>query len=454
MKASPVASAARPPDASDEVRVGMRAWISVGILLLLTVLSSIDRTIIALMVDPIKADLQISDTQFSLLQGFAFVSFYALASLPMAWLADRTSRHWVIYFGVTVWSLCTALCGMAQTFWQLFLTRLGVGAGEATLSPSAYALVGELFPPRRMALAVGVLAAGAAVGAAAAYGVGGAVVQFAESLGGFGGMRPWQMVFVMVGLPGVLLAPLVFIIPGRKRRIPAAAKAVQGLSDSNYLQWLRSNSRYLTFAFLGMGFHTILPYGTAMWTPSYFSREFGMEPIEIGGTLALATGVAGIVGFIGGGWLVDWLHASSVRNAHLKYCLVNCIVSATVGVIAFSMVQSIPLLLVLIAIAHLLFPLTGPMVAHLQMTTPNQYRSRTIALLTIAFNLIGMTLGPTSVALLSDKLYGGPENIGLGIATMYAIFAPISAAMFWFALKPAREAVARRDRELAQEAAM
>ena len=430
-----------PPGAPP--RVGFRAWASIAILLALTVLSAIDRTIIALMVDPIKADLQISDTQFSLLQGFAFVLFYALASLPMAWIADRTSRHWVIFFGVTFWSIATALCGLAQNFWHLFLARLGVGAGEATLSPSAYALVGELFPPRRMAFAVGILAAGAAIGAAAAYGVGGIIVQWAEGLGGFAGLRPWQIAFIVVGLPGIVLAPLVFLIPGRKRNRSAAAKAAEQLGDANYLAWLRSNAAYLSLAFTAMGFHAALAYGTAMWTPAYFSRHFGMEPIEIGGTLALVTGVAGIVGFVGGGWLVDRLHASAIRNAHLKYCLVNCIVSAVIGIVAFTLIESVAVVLILLALAHMLFPLTGPLVAHLQMTTPSQYNARTIALLTVTFNLIGMTLGPTCAALFSDRLFGGPEHIGSGIAAMFALFAPIAAILFWLSLKPAREAVAR-----------
>jgi MFS family permease len=425
-----------------EPRVGVMAWFSVGILLSLTILSGMDRSIIALMVDPIKADLHITDVEFSLLQGFAFVLFYALASLPMAWIADRTSRHWVIFLGVTSWSIATALCGMAANFWQLFLARLGVGAGEATLTPSSYAMVGDLFPPRHVGLAIGMLAAGQAIGAAAAYGIGGLIVQWAKSVEGDVGLASWQLAFIIVGLPGVLVAPLVFLIPGRKRT-KAAGVDIREIGEASYWRWLRANAGYLAPFFLGVGFHAILAYGTALWTPAYLGRHFGLGPMAIGGALALSTGVAGIVGFVGGGWITDRLHASSIRDAHIKYCLLNCVLVGVLGVITFTLVGSVALLIPLIAICHMLFPFTGPAVAHLQLTTPPEFRARTIALLTVTFNLIGMTLGPMSVAMFSDRIFGGPAHIGSGIALMFAVFAPLSAGLFALSIRPARRAVER-----------
>jgi MFS family permease len=431
-----------PRGGAVEPRVGAMAWFSVGILLSLTILAGMDRTIIALMVDPIKADLHLTDVQFSLLQGVAFVIFYALASLPMAWIADRTSRHWVIFLGVTGWSIATALCGLAANFWHLFLARLGVGAGEATLTPSSYALIGDLFPPRRIGVAIGILAAGQAIGAAAAYGIGGLIVEWARTVESDFGLASWQLAFIIVGLPGVLIAPLVFLIPGRKRN-KASAIEMRDVGDASYWRWLRANAGYLAPFFLGVGLHAVLAYGTAMWTPAYLGRHFGLGPVAIGGSLALATGVAGILGFVGGGWITDHLHASAIRDAHIKYCLLNCIVVGVLGVLTFTLVESLAVLIPLIALCHILFPFTGPAVAHLQLTTPPEFRARTIALLTVTFNLVGMTLGPMSVAWFSDRLFGGPAHIGSGIALMFAIFAPVSAICFALSIRPARLAVGR-----------
>jgi MFS family permease len=431
----------------EEPRAGFVAWFSVGILLLLTVLSSVDRTIIALMIDPIKADLHLTDVEFSVLQGGAFVVFYALASLPMAWIADRTSRHWVIFFGVTGWSIATALCGLAQNFWHLFAARLGVGAGEATLTPSAYALVGELFPSRRLGFAVGVLAAGMAIGGGAAYAIAGHVVAWSDAVGGVAGLASWQVAFVVVGLPGIALAPLIFLVPGGRRKAKAAAADPQALVDGQYLAWLRTNAAVLVPAFLGIGFHAVLPYGVTLWTPAYLSRHFGMGPAEVGSILALVTGLGGVVGFIGGGWLTDRLQAMRVREAQLRYCLMNCVAVGVIGIVAFTVVPSFTGFVLLLALANILFPLTGPLVSHLQLMTPPAYRARTIALLTVTFNLIGMFLGPMSVALFSDRVFGGPEHIGLGIAATFALFAPISALFFLLALKPARRAAERFARE-------
>ncbi|RYE74615.1 MAG: MFS transporter, partial [Oxalobacteraceae bacterium] len=213
-----------------------RAWFSIGVLLILTILSYVDRSIISLMIEPIKADLAISDVQISLLQGMAFALLYTIASVPMGYLGDRTSRRAVIFCGATAWSLATAACGLARSFGHLFVARVAVGAGEATLSPSAYALVADLFPPQRLAFAIGVLATGAAIGSALALIIGGLVVSWAQAVPPIMGLRSWQLVFVVVGLPGLIVAPLVFLIPRTART--TQTEVARNIPKLQYRRWL------------------------------------------------------------------------------------------------------------------------------------------------------------------------------------------------------------------------
>ncbi|TZG27829.1 MFS transporter [Sphingomonas montanisoli] len=426
----------------DEPKGGLIGWFSIGILMVMTILSYLDRGIIALMVDPIKADLHLTDVQFSLIQGFAFALFYALSSVPMGWLADRFSRRWVVYFGVTGWSIATMLCGMAQSYWQLFAARFAVGMGEATLSPSSYAIVGDLFPKRRLTFAIGVLAGGIAIGGGLSLAIGGFVMKWAEGMGGLWGFKPWQVTFLVVGAPGILIAPLIFLIPRPKRALPTAQEAAALAAAPGYGAWLRANAFYITTISIGVGLHAILAYAVAGWAPAYLGRHFGYDAAKIGSTLGLVQGVAGFAGFVGGGWLVDWLHNTGMRDAHYRYFVVNCIALTVVGVIAFTVIESAPVVLLMIGMIHIMLPFTSPAIAHIQVSTPQRFRARTIAIFMVVLNLIGMITGPSIVAIFTEKVYGGAEHVGLGIATTYAIFGPASAIVLLIGLRAGRKAIA------------
>jgi MFS family permease len=430
----------------DEGGVGidpLRAWLSVAILLLMTIISTMDRSVISLMVDPIKRDLDISDVQISLLQGVAFVLFYAIITVPMGWLADRFPRRRLIYFGVSGWSLATVSCGLARTFGQLFAARLAVGAGEATLTPAAYSIIGDLFPKRRLSLAVGILACGTGLGGGVAIALGGWIVQEAQSWGGVQQFAPWQLTFMIVGAPGLLLAPLVFLIP-KTRHAGAAAAAVPAFLQRapNYWRWMRSRGRYLTCFCLGAALMATMAYGLSSWNAAYLMRHYGLNPAQVGATLAPVTALASIVGFIGGGWLIDRLHSAGVKDVHFRFFIINCIGTGVLGVIAYTLANTVPAFVACIFVVHVMMPITGPAMGHLQMSTPPIFRARTIALYMLIQNFIGMSLGPTSVALFSDKVLGGPQHIGGGIALMIATLAPVATLLFLIALKPGRDAMA------------
>src|SRR5690606_31508962 len=209
------------------------AWYAVVILVIAFVFSFIDRIIIAMLVDPLKQDLGLSDTQLGILQGLAFAVFYAVVGLPIGRWADRYSRRMIIASGIFLWSIMTAVCGLARNFWELFLARVGVGVGEAALSPAAYSMIADYFPKEKLGRAVGVYQAGAFFGAGLSFLVGGLIIQAVAKAGDIslplvGAVRPWQVVFFVVGLPGVLVALLMFTVrePARRGQLAVHAAGI------------------------------------------------------------------------------------------------------------------------------------------------------------------------------------------------------------------------------------
>ena len=202
------------------------AWTTLAILFLAYVSSFVDRQIIGLLIEPIKADFQISDTEVSLLLGLSFAIFYCLVALPIGRLVDTRSRKNIVAVGITLWSFMTALCGLAQNYTQLFLARIGVGVGEATLGPAAYSMLADSFPPKRLGLAMGIFNMGTAIGAGLALIIGGSVISFVTgnnvgsiSLFGINFLSGWQWVFILVGLPGLFVALLTMFIKEPQRII-------------------------------------------------------------------------------------------------------------------------------------------------------------------------------------------------------------------------------------------
>ena len=408
----------------------VRAVLGLMVLLLLTTLSYVDRTIILLLVEPIKADLGINDVQFSLLTGFSFAAFYAVFGIPFGWLADRFSRRWIVCLGVTTWSIATAMCGFANSFGHLFVARMGVGVGEATLSPVGYAITGDLFSRRRLALASGVLAAGTAIGAALAYGVGGVLMEWTEAQGGFFGLKPWQSAIVLVALPGLILAPCVFVIPRHADR-PRIALAEGAQQQAGYGRWLRANLPHLAPMTFGCAMIYAIMFGITAWMPAILFRRFGLSPSAAGGMLGVALGFSGVVGFLASGWIVDRLAASSARHVHLRYMAIVVAMLGVLGAGTFGLATSAGQILVMLAVLSLIAPVNGPALAYLQIHTPPEFRGRTIAIFLLVFNLFGMTIGPSAMALVSQEVFG--NDIGAGMALTSVVGGVMGLALFLFA---------------------
>lgn len=437
-----------------------RAWGTLLILLLLAILSYLDRSIISLLVVDIQHDLGLSDFLISLVQGLAFGVFFALFGLPMGWAVDRYPRRRVIFWGVTLWSLATASCGLASRFWHLLLARFGVGIGEATLSPAAYSMITDLFPRRRLALAMGVFATGSSIGSAVAFGVGGHLIAQLKRHGEvllpmLGSVAPWQMAFLAIGLPGTLLAFLVFLVPEPVRRGLQATHSPVGSPQQpvdSLWRHVASQRRYLLPHFLGFGCLAILAYAQVSWLPAFLMRRFDMPVGEVGLAVALAAGPPGVAGFLFSGWIADRLYARGMLDAHFRWFLVGLPLAWLAAWAAFHWADTPITCLLAASIGFFLHPFSGPAVAHLQMATPAHLRGRTAALFVLVFNLLGLSLGPSLVAACTDFIFEDKARVGDSLVLVFSVLVPVIFALFAFNLKTFREAVPPADGHAAPSA--
>ncbi len=430
------------------------AWYVVAVLTLAYTFSFIDRQIVNLLVEPIRHDLNLSDTQISLLQGLAFAVFYTVMGIPIARLADVADRRLIIAVGVFLWSMMTCASGLAKSFTGLFAARIGVGVGEAALSPSAYSLISDYFPADKVTRAIAVYTGGSIVGAALAYIIGGFVVDYVTALGTvqapvFGQLRAWQLAFIVVGLPGVLLALLVISLrePARKGLLadhPGARP--KSIPVKQVIAFLRSHRRTYTGNLLGVSILIMLAYAILAWTPAFFIRKYGWTAGEIGiayGSILLVFGTSGVVG---AGWLAEVLRRRGHTDANLRVIMIGAICAMPFG-IAAPLVTNAWLALALMAPMTFFLSLPhgiGP--AALQPITPNQMRAQVSALYLLCVSLIGLGIGPTLVALLTDYVYGEPALIGYSLATVAAITAPLSIVVIGRSLKFYRRSLAAAER--------
>ncbi len=413
------------------------AWYVVIVLMLCYTMSFIDRQIMAFLVGPIKQDLGISDTEVGLLGGFAFALFYTCLGLPMGWLADRVSRRNIIAAGLVFWSLATAMCAMARSFASLFGARVGVGVGEATLSPSALSLLSDYFPKEKLGTALSVYSMGILIGSGLASIAGGVIVQTVAAMPPidiplFGVMAPWRVTFLVVGLPGSLVALLLYTVrePTRRGAIRADDGTVARLLVDDIVREIAARWRSVFGVSFGIGLHALSTYALTFWGPPFFLRVYGWRPADVGLAMGLVTIIFGCLGMIVGGRLCDHWLQNGAHEAGLKVGALGTLASAAAVVLAM-VVPSATWSLVFLAPAMFFqgFPI-GSSYAALQWIFPNQVRGMVSALLMFILNLIGLGLGPLIPGLLNDRLFHDGNMVGYSIAMTVAVAGSLAGAIY------------------------
>ncbi len=429
------------------------AWYVVALLIVGYVVAFIDRGILALLIEPIKADLALTDTQMSWLMGPAFGVFYVTLGVPIGILADRYSRRNIILVGVVLWSLATAACGFAEGFAELFAARVLVGVGEATLAPAALSMIADYFPRDRALRAVGLFNMGQSVGAGLAFLLGGQVILWVTASDGLdwplvSQLAPWQLTFVLVGLPGLLVALLLLSVREPVRRgfltTPGGGQAadLQPTSLGAAFSFMRSHWRSFAALMAGNSAITIIGY-SFFWLPSMFARTWNMEPATAGiwyGVVLATTGPAGVI--FGSQWS-SRLYARGASDAPFRVFLIalGCAVPFTVAV---ALMPSAGASIAMLAPAMFgLAAASATSTAAVIHVAPAQYRSKISAMHLLVISLAGLFLGPTSVALLTDKVFGDPAALRWSMLCVAAIVGTLGVA----ALLSARRAYVELARE-------
>jgi MFS family permease len=391
-------------------------YYALGLMTSAYMLNFLDRQILSILQEPIKRELQLSDSHLGLLTGFSFAVFYILLGLPIARWADRGIRRNIMALAIGVWSAMTTLCGFAQSYVQLLLARVGVGVGEAGGSPPAYSMISDIFPQQDRATAYGVYGMGLNLGILAGFLTGGWVNQF------FG----WRVAFFVAGIPGVLLALLVratLAEPQRRQSVQAAAQDAPPVGDVLRRLWAHRTFRHMV---CGTSLLSFAAYGMFNWLPPFLARTHGLTTGIIGTWLALILGVGGAIATLAGGYLSDRLARRDVRWY------------SWVTVIAFAL--SVPLLVAGfladdVRVALLCFILPGavaqicvpPLMAVTHNLVENRMRALSSAIVLFILNMLGLGLGPLAVGIVSDalKATAGADSL------RYAMLLLVPAATLW-----------------------
>lgn len=438
----------RPDAVTTSLGSSRYAWYVVAVLLLLNVSSFIDRQVLFLLTTPIQADFGLTDTQVSLVQGPAFAFTFAFSVFIIGRLADRWSRTAIIAWGVAFWSVMCTATGVANTYGQLVATRVGVGAGEATLSPTAATLIADYFPPERLATAMSVFTSGVFFGSGLAYFIGGTVIELVSSqswsLPVVGEIRPWQRVFIAVGLPGFLLALLTLTI--REPRRSQAREAMPTFTLGDVIAWFRRHGlAYTTFG-TGISLYSVVNFGTAAWFPAYFERVHEWSPGRIGLLMGGATAIFGVIGVIAGGRFADHLKERGRPTSNLQVLILSAVISAAVALPLY-LTKSEPVLLSALVITNIVAAAPfGAAAAAMQEMSPRAMRGIAAAVLVFLLNFVGFGLGPPSVALVTDNVFRDPAKVGLSLLVVTLIGRLLAALSVTGGLAAHRRAIAEVTR--------
>jgi predicted MFS family arabinose efflux permease len=393
-------------------------------------LNFVDRQIIGILAEPIKGDLKLSDAQLGWMGGAAFALFYTFLAIPLAMLADRRDRSWIITIGLALWSVMTAACGLAANFWQLFAARMGVGVGEAAGVAPAYSLISDLYPPERRARALAIFSLGIPIGSALGVLFGGLLAAHVD----------WRFAFLSIGVLGLLFAPLFKLIvrePGHGRSDEGPRKEAPSLGV--VLRTLAAKPGFWFLAF-GAGTASMVSYGLAFWVPSFLARSYGLGIVDRSLIYAAIALVGGCTGIWFGGVLGDRL-----GNAHPRgYALVPAVafaITLPAYLLAFSSHNLLVSSLLMVIPGALGLSWLGPVVTAVTRMVPPEMRATASALFLFINNLVGLGLGTAVIGMVSDALTAryGVEALRYSVVAMTTLYALAALLMFLASRRLARD---------------
>ena len=422
------------------------SWYVVAVLTLFSVSGNIDQQILSLLVRPMERDLGISDSQASYLGGFAFALFFTVLGLPIARLADRTSRRNVMAGGAALWSVFTSLCAAAKTFPALFLMRMGVGVGEATLNAPAASLIADYFPREKFAGAMSVLSLGIFIGSGAGYAIGGYIVgatgnETARTVPVLGTIHPWQLVFLAVGLPGFLIALLLLTVrEPRGRRASAPVPPFSAL-----MAHVAKHRRTFISQSLGFAMSSSVNFSLVLWIPALFIRRFDWNEAEAGRLQGILTMTIGPVGVLVGGWLANRLSKRGHTDAPLRVGMIGAagmLISAT----AFPLAPNGAAAGWWLAVVNLFAAMPwGAANAAAAEVVPPALRAQGVALYILVVFLFARSIGPASVGWLNDYVFHDPMAIGRSLAIVNIVGMSGAIVLLASALGAFRRTIAELD---------
>jgi MFS family permease len=414
----------------------------VGALMLASAFSFLDRLVLSLLIDPIRKSMGLTDSEVSLLAGLAFASCYVIFAFGFGRWVDVRSRRNAIVLGISLWSVATALCGTARGYWQLFAARMGVGVGEGSLNPAAYSIIPDYFPPQRRGLAMSIYACGASVGGGLAILGGGLVVQWAlatrPGLPLLGAVEPWQFVFVAVGLPGLLVAALIWLTVREPARTLTVADKADAPTMREVFAFVGEHKRAIVPTFLGYGCFAMNGYAFQLWGPAYFMRLHALSPAQVGTIFGIGYGVGGTVAILLGGVISDAMARRGRIDAPVLVSIGAALMQLPCFLIAYLTTSTLLAISGFVGGIFAASIVGGLQAAMVQALAPNRMRGLLAALFGATVNVMGLGLAPTLTAGLSDHLFGGPLGIGRALAATTVIAMLACIALLSFGRSPAR----------------
>lgn len=415
-----------------------RAWGLVVVLTIAYAISFVDRQIISLMVEPIKDYLDLSDTQISLLMGPAFAVFYTIMGIPLGRVADKFNRRNLIVVGMSLWCLMTAASGLARSFMQLFLARMGIGVGEAALSPAALSMISDSFPPEKRTSPIGFYNSAIYIGSGLALVLGGIVIHFVSTsppvtVPFVGELVPWQTTFLIVGLPGLFIAAIIGFMrePTRKDVIKSADGEVVELTMREVLAYVWKKRSIYGSIFIGMAVVSGVNFMFQGWIPTLYQRVHGWDASSIGYAFGVILLIFGPLGIFLGGRLGDYFAKKGDSGGHAKAAFIGSLFMMP-GMIVTPILPNPQLALVGLALIPFgMAFITVNIVSSMLRVTPNQMRGLAYALLLMAMSFTGMSLGPFLPALITDYVFGNEMMVGYSMLIVSLSTAFVSNIAFY-----------------------